>query len=250
MSTNVAKGRFSSRFLALASLALTAAGVMALAAPARADDVKPTSVKTIAIKPGDTETSDAKASDDARQQFVARLFAGPVSKPKHYACFVRSYDADHLARHKLQKVAAMKLLVTAEEPEDKSEGEKYHYGFQLGLKFRNRSAAFESGGSCSNSDFDQDGNPGGPVHFGCGVDCDGGGIAIALKNEDKSAIVSLERVRIWKSGSDADPENSDGLVAGADDKEFRLDRAPLAECAPLISDKKERAAMLRLSRIK
>jgi hypothetical protein len=222
MSKCVAKGRFS------LSLALVVAGLLAAAAPSHAED--------------------AKRDDAAKEVFLTRLFAGPVSKPKNYACFVRVYDADHLVRHKLQKVGAMKLLVTAEKPAEKSEdGDKMSYGFQLGLKFRNRSAAFESAGYCSNSDLTEDGNPGGEAHFGCGVDCDGGGIRVALKNDDKSAIVSLERVRIWRSGTDSDPETADGLVAGADDKEFRLDRAPLSECAPLISDKKERAAMLRMT---
>src|SRR5262245_22293631 len=100
MSTNVAKGRFSPLFVALAI-----AGLTALSAPAHAEDAKPISVKTVSIKP-DSEAGSAKANekpaDDARQQFVTRMFGGPISKPKHYACFTRTYDADHLARHKLQ----------------------------------------------------------------------------------------------------------------------------------------------------
>src|SRR6478752_2743548 len=52
--------------------------------------------------------------------FDARMFGGPLGQ-KTYACFVRRYDAGHLAQHPKQKVSAMKLLVTAEDaPEDKT----------------------------------------------------------------------------------------------------------------------------------
>src|ERR1700730_7564335 len=56
-----------------------------------------------------------------------RMFAGPLGK-KAYACFVRRYDPDHLARHPLQKVSAMKLLVSAEMP---PEDAIYTYSFRL-----------------------------------------------------------------------------------------------------------------------
>ena len=57
----------------------------------------------------------AGEESDKIDVFAARLFAGPVDKQKKtYGCFVRRYDAAHLARHPLQKVSMMKLLVTAE----------------------------------------------------------------------------------------------------------------------------------------
>ena len=49
--------------------------------------------------------------------FDVRMFTKPPGN-KAYACFVRRYDPDHLARHPKQKVSAMKLLVTAEIPQD------------------------------------------------------------------------------------------------------------------------------------
>ena len=64
--------------------------------------------------------------------FHAQMFGGPLSH-KTYACFVRRYDASHLAQHPKQKVSAMKLLVTAEDaPEDKT----VNYSFRLGFKYR------------------------------------------------------------------------------------------------------------------
>ena len=49
--------------------------------------------------------------------FDNKVFAAPLGQ-KTYACFVRRYDASHLAQHPRQKVSAMKLLVTAEIPPD------------------------------------------------------------------------------------------------------------------------------------
>ena len=76
---------------------------------------------------------------------MPRMFGGPLGK-KTYACFVRRYDASHLAQHPKQKVSAMKLLVTAEDaPEDKT----VNYSFRLGFKYRHRAGNFDSSGFCS-----------------------------------------------------------------------------------------------------
>jgi hypothetical protein len=76
--------------------------------------------------------------------FDARTFGGPLSKT--YTCFVRRYDASHLAEHSKQKVSAMKLLVTAEDaPEDKI----VNYSFRLGFKYRHRAGNFDSSGYCN-----------------------------------------------------------------------------------------------------
>ena len=78
--------------------------------------------------------------------FAKRLFAGdPGKQAKSYACFVRLYDAAHLARHPLQKVNAMRLLITAEKV---AEDEVLNYSFRLGLAFRNRPGNFDSSGDC------------------------------------------------------------------------------------------------------
>ncbi len=167
--------------------------------------------------------------------FDQRLFAGPVAG-KAYACFVRRYDADHLARHPKQKVGAMKLLVTAEIPEGE---ENLSYSFRLGVKYRHRSGDFDSSGSCSHVLAEVGGDE---IRLGCGVDCDGGGIDVALSRNDTSAIIRLERIRIWQNNR-PDDDAEDSLVAGADDKIFRLDRADASECASLVTDRKELAAL-------
>src|SRR5262245_15643246 len=108
--------------------------------------------------------------------FDGRMFAGPLGQ-KTYACFVRRYDAAHLAQHPKQKVSAMKLLVTAEDaPEDKT----VNYSVRLGFKYRHRAVNFDSSGYCSHIVAE---NTGGEIRFGCGVDCEGGGIQVAMKDE-------------------------------------------------------------------
>src|SRR6476620_3205792 len=76
--------------------------------------------------------------------FDNRMFAGPLGQ-KTYACFVRRYDAGHLAQHPKQKVSAMKLLVTAEIPPEEN---TTNYSFRLGVQYRHRPGKFDSSGSC------------------------------------------------------------------------------------------------------
>lgn len=159
--------------------------------------------------------------------FDGRMFGGPLSQ-KTYACFVRRYDASHLAQHPKQKVSAMKLLVPAEQaPEDKT----VNYSFRLGFKYRHRAGNFDSSGFCSHIVAE---NSGGEIRLGCGVDCEGGGIGVAMK-DDRSALIRLQRIRIWERNK-ADDDASNDLVTGADDK-------ILSECAELVTDRKELAAL-------
>jgi hypothetical protein len=177
------------------------------------------------------ETTNAEA--DA---FNARLY-GATPGDKAYACFVRRYDAQHLARHPKQKVASMKLLISAEaDTEDK----RLHNSFRLGFRYRHRSGDFDSSGSCGSHAVLL--SQGDEVRMGCGVDCEGGGIEVALSKDTKSAIIRLERVRVWQNNK-PDDEAEQSLVAGADDKIFRLDRTDTSECAGLVTDRKELAAL-------
>ncbi|NOJ49972.1 hypothetical protein [Bradyrhizobium archetypum] len=146
------------------------------------------------------------------------MFGGPFSQ-KSYACFVRRYDASRPAQHPNQKVSAMKLLVTAE---DALEDMTINYSFRLGSKHRHRAGDFDSSGSWNHIVAE---NAGGEIRLGCGVDCEGGGTEVAMK-DDKSALIRLERIKIWERNK-ADDDASNDLVAGADDKIFHVDRADL-----------------------
>ncbi len=167
--------------------------------------------------------------------FDIELFAGTPGR-KAYACFVRHYDADHLARHPKQKVSAMQLLVTAEmAPEEQTIG----YSFRLGVKYRHRPDDFDSSGYCNHAVAEDTGKE---IRFDCGVDCEGGGINVALSKDDKSAIIRLDRITVWQRNK-PDDEAGDALLAGADDEVFRLDRAHSGCRAAMMTDRKELAAI-------
>ena len=171
----------------------------------------------------------------ADEAYDKRLFVENYApQAKSYACFTRRYDAAHLLRHPKQKVSVMKLLVTAETaPEDKA----LNYSFRLGLNFRDRKGNFDSSGDCGHpSAFDLSADK---LHLGCGVDCDGGGISVELSHADKSTLIRLDRIRIW-NGAQVEDEGMD-LSGGADDRIFRLDRAPLDNCRSLVTDRAELA---------
>ncbi|MCP1849773.1 MULTISPECIES: hypothetical protein [unclassified Bradyrhizobium] len=171
----------------------------------------------------------------AAAAFHNRMFAGPPGA-KAYACFVRRYDANHLAQHPKQKVSAMKLLVSAEDaPEDKAT----NYSFRLGVAYRHRPGNFDSSGYCNHAIAAESGHE---IRFECGVDCEGGGITVALSRDNKSAIARLGRIMVWNRNK-PDDDAGEALFAGADDKIFRVDRADLGECAELVTDRKELAAL-------
>ena len=171
--------------------------------------------------------------------FAKRLFAGdPGKQAKSYACFVRLYDAAHLARHPLQKVNAMRLLITAEKV---AEDEVLNYSFRLGLAFRNRPGNFESSGDCGH--IKETLSPDKKAQLGCSVDCDGGGISAELAGDSKSTKIRLDTIRIWRNNKP--DEDGFSLSGGADDRVFRLDRASLEQCRSLVTDRKELAAMRR-----
>jgi hypothetical protein len=60
--------------------------------------------------------------------------------------------------------------------------------------------------------------------------------------DDRSALIRLEHIRIWERNK-ADDDASNDLVAGADDKIFRVDRTDLHKCSGLVTGRKELAAL-------
>ncbi|MGF6307027.1 hypothetical protein ABIB82_001175 [Bradyrhizobium sp. i1.8.4] len=167
--------------------------------------------------------------------FDNRMFAGPPGA-KASACFVRRYDANHLAQHPKQKVSAMRLLVSAEHaPEDKTT----NYSFRLGVTYRHRTGKFDSSGYCNHAIATESGHE---IRFECSVDCEGGGITVALSKDNRSATARLGRIVVWNRNK-PDDDAGEALFAGADDKIFRVDRADGSECAELVTDRKELAAL-------
>ncbi len=183
--------------------------------------------------------ADDAAPADASAQYAQRMFSGHVDgKAKSYACFTRHYNAAHLARHPKQTVKSMTLLVAAELlPEDK----KLNYSFGLRFTFRDRKGNFDSAGDCGHLAPAE--NNAAQLHLGCGVDCDGGGLAAELVNNDKQLRVSIDSIAIWDSRKAGDEDARDGFSGGADDRVFLLERTGMDACKPLKGDDDKSASM-------
>ncbi len=180
-----------------------------------------------------------------RATFSKRLFATQSRDHKTFACFVRRYDASHLAHHPRQKVSAMKLLVLVDNlPEPTG----FSYAFRLGVKFRNQPGDFVTSGDCGRPSADVVGES---LHIHCSVDCDGGGVTVSLADGDKSVLVKPNETRVYpadrpgQANADDDPDH-DGRVTlegGADDRVFRLDRTDIETCKSLAAGDDELAAL-------
>lgn len=169
--------------------------------------------------------------------FQQRLFGHPLAGKTLHACFTRVYDAGHLAQHPQQNVRTMALLVRANPDVDQP-----RYELSLGMTFRKSGSHFESSGDCGSiHDTSTVGGSSATAH--CGVDCDGGQLDVAMK-DDKSVQVTIPAgVRIWRAGSDDDRDQSRRF--GRDDKVFHLEKAALIECLSLANDADEKAVMRR-----
>lgn len=175
------------------------------------------------------------------EEFARRLIAAKPIGEKIFACFVRRYDAAHLGRHPQQKVSAMKLLVSVEKQPDQ---EELGFSFRLGVKFRSRAANFDTAGECDDAKASEVREG---IALRCFVDCDGGGLGVALAPDDKSLTIKLDAIRIFPAAAKADADDEDDhemLEGGTDDRVFRLDRADLEACKSL-ADGEELAALPR-----
>jgi len=177
------------------------------------------------------------AEDEA---FQKQLFGRALDTKPSHACFSRAYDGGYLAQHPKQNVRTMLLLVTgnAESGNDPS------YQLGLGVTFRKSGTHFESAGNCGAIHADGDA-PGSGKAAHCGVDCDGGSIDVAIKDE-KSVLVSIPAgARLWRAGSNGDDSGNARRKFGADDKVFRLDKVALTQCLSLANDKEDKAMLRR-----
>ena len=148
--------------------------------------------------------------------------------PGAQACFVRTYDADHLKRHPKQKVTELVLFlryITLSEEDATlistenggTEKQYFRYDFTLAVKVKDRDATLYASGDCASGEG-----------IGCGVDCDGGGIEIEpIAGNDDTVLVRLERIRMTLGCGDGEEVELEG---GADDKVFKLTKAPRPLC--------------------
>ena len=170
--------------------------------------------------------------------FAKRMFATRSFDQKTTACFVRTYDATHLARHRKQVVTAMKMQLAVEKlPED---GE-LSYSYKLRINFRDRPGEYASSYQCGEarmSDVKREG-----VRIYCHDGCEGGGVEIALAPDAKAIIVKLDDVGVWLADKPQDESAQFDFKSGPDDRVFRLDRVDAEQCKSLMNDSDEVAAL-------
>jgi len=170
------------------------------------------------------------------EDFWARFLGAAPGKAKAFACFTRVYDAQHLAKHPLQNVKAMRLLAFV----DPAAPGEIELRFQA--SFRTRKGVLATISYCTPPEA---GDTAKVIH--CSVPCDGGAIDISLEANGSALLSVPNGARLWTPGShDPTEDDPDADVRGAfgpDDKLFRLDRAGAPQCLSLAFDAKEKAAM-------
>ena len=159
----------------------------------------------------------ALASDAESSPLVRALFGKIAAKGKTSACFTRFYTKEHLASHQQQNVRDMVILMTAAKDADAG----LTFNTRVGVHFRKLGSTFETGGGCS---LDEDGKT-----INCSPECDGGSMSVELKDAQTIYLKIPDRARLWRPGTEDNPENA---RFGEDDKIFKLTRAPgTRQCA-------------------
>jgi hypothetical protein len=181
---------------------------------------------------GQTARETAKINDFGRRMFATKSFTD-----KHVACFVRTYDAAHLARHPKQSVTAMKMLIVGERLEGET---SLSYSYKLGVNFRDRTGDYVSNYDCGQAQLWSE-KPN--VEVSCQDGCGEGGVTIALAPDSKAIIVKLGSAAVWPADNPHDQSAVIELKGGADDKVFRLVRVDMANCQSLIGVGDEVAAL-------
>ena len=168
------------------------------------------------------------------EDLAAKVAGRPLARGEHFVCFARDYDAAHLRRHPSQNVKQATLLMhVAPRP---------YYAEAIGLSFQ---FGFQTLGSSKTQvvptacelQTDEDGRSHiACIDSGCGYSHT---IAVVQTGE-----VGRPRLIVTTDTLDDDnvPRNANDPAATgkpialhSDDRVFMLDRAPLAQCRPLMA---------------
>lgn len=162
---------------------------------------------------------------------IVKIFGRDPGTDAAHACFIRHYTKAHLASHPKQNVTDMVLFV------NKQKDDVSYYSLTMQVNFRQLRKPFQVAGSCDRAED-------GKHALNCGVDCDGGAIAVRVKNEMSLLIDIPDSVRVYDPSVNSEETDEDlpkGARFGEDDKLFRLDRTALRDCMPVISDEEMKA---------
>jgi hypothetical protein len=174
------------------------------------------------------------AQAEPSNAFLARVVGHLYRNGESFACFSRHYDSAYLAAHPNQNVAYAKVLVSAYFRPSSIDPKYSAYSYQLGLafKFRGRPEQLTSVAECGSKDAARTAECAGPV----GSD---GNMQIALEG-DRAVLMTIPHGSdLWAPGPIDQRHDVVKNPFGADDKAFRVDRAPLAECEDLAFERQK-----------
>ena len=161
---------------------------------------------------------------------IALLGRDPGTKSA-YACFVRHYDAAHLASHPQQNVRDISMFVqSVYQPAQGSDAASRTDSIELGFNFKGVKRPIQATGSCSVVD--------GEAGLTCGIDCDGGSFNVTTTAATGAIVGIPNPISMWDAAAPDDQPNllPKGAVLGSDDKSFALDRVDLKQCDGLMTD--------------
>jgi hypothetical protein len=196
------------------------------------------------IAPCSVTPADAQEMRPIGRDDLARLLP---SAERRKVCFAHRYDAAHLRRHPLQRVTAVAfLLVYRHQPANDNPNA---FAFAMSLKRKGATKTRYGSGLCRelkplDPQFLESLEPAaraalqqerkdlkGGRALNCYVECDGGGVIVERATSGEALRVHLDRMRM--STACGDDEDAAEVSGGADDRIFRLDKAPLATCRAL-----------------
>jgi len=139
------------------------------------------------------------------------------------ACWQRIYDEAHLAAHPDQQVTAMTLSMSFARYDETDPGLHY-FGLKVALRDGRHGTA---AGGCHSYDGD----------VRCGVDCDGGGFALSLRDDGalRADLEAYGYVTI-ESGCGGGENETFALEPGLDDKLFLLHPTHAKVCKTLLPE--------------
>jgi hypothetical protein len=161
---------------------------------------------------------------------IALLGRDPGTKSA-YACFVRHYDAAHMAGHPKQNVRDISMFVSSTyQAASGSDPASRTDNTELGFSFKGLKRPIYASGDCSVID--------GEAGLTCSIDCDGGSFNVTTTGTTGAAVGIPNPISMWdpEASDDGPPTLPKAAVLGADDKSFALDRVDLKQCGDLMTD--------------
>jgi hypothetical protein len=156
---------------------------------------------------------------------LEKLFGQNPDTPAANICMVRHYDKAHLAAHPGQNVTDM--LVYIGKHEGVQDG-YVNYNINVQVRFRDSKKDWSFSGDCGRE-------AGKATAVSCGIDCDGGGYDVSLKDDKSVELTITSGVRLNEEDTESDKKLETAALQ-SDDKTFLLHRTELRDCLPVIDD--------------